>query len=89
MSATNLPKGWVSEKIMRQAVWPENPQLISSVALRVQCRRGLFPHMKFSNRYFFRIADVVEFLRRQSVSVDAATAARLPRIRNEPQEKTQ
>jgi hypothetical protein len=82
MSAINdtvsLPKGWVNERAMRQAVWPENPWFYSSVALRVQCRKGRFPHLRITNRYYFRIADVLEFLRRHSVTAEEASAARPP-----------
>jgi hypothetical protein len=81
MSETNSilpPHGWVTERVMRRAVWPENPYFYSSMALRQQCQRGQFPHLKLSNRYYFKIADVFEFLRRQSTSVEEATAARPP-----------
>jgi hypothetical protein len=73
ISDTSPPAGWVREQVMRKFVFGPNEDFYTGAGLRALCRRGEFPHLRIANRYLFRIADVLEFLRRQSTTIEEAS----------------
>jgi hypothetical protein len=64
--------GLVDEQTMRKTIWPLNPYFIKKPTLRELVRRKEFPGVKIGGRYFFRIRDIIAFLKAKGVSAEQA-----------------
>jgi hypothetical protein len=66
-SLVSPPTGWVNEDTMRAHVWPDNPSLIPTYALRDLCKRRQFPHLRIGKKRFYKIAEVQAYLDKNHV----------------------